>query len=86
MECRGEDIAEVPADAGDGLLAEAELFDHGPVPLDFRGFQVVEQSTALTHHSEQAPATMMVALVDLEVLRQVLDAFGEKRDLYFGRA
>src|SRR5512143_1300525 len=67
------------------LLAEAELLDHCPVALDFRRLQIVEKPSPLSHHPEQPAATVMVALVDLEMLRQVLDPFGEKRDLDLGR-
>ena len=79
----GRNYGEVPL-AREELLAEAKLLDHQPVALDFRRFQVIEQPTSLTYHSEQPSATVMVALVDLEMLRQVLDSFGEEGDLDLG--
>src|SRR6185503_14145676 len=75
----GRNYGEVPL-AREELLAEAKLLDHQPVALDLRRFQIIEQPTSLTYHPEQPSATVMVALVDLEMLRQVLDSFGEKRD------
>src|SRR5436309_2333804 len=65
------------------LFAETELLDHHPVALDVGGLQIVEQPASLTDHSEQPAPTVMVALVHLEVLRQVFDAFGQERDLDF---
>jgi hypothetical protein len=81
----GRNDGEVPL-AREELLAEAKLLDHQPVALDLRRLQVIEQPTSLTYHPEQSAATVMVALMDFEVLRQVLDAFCEKRDLDLGRA
>src|SRR5206468_13102468 len=65
------------------LLAETELLYHRAVTLDVGGLQIVEQPASLTDHPEQAASTVMVALVHLEVLRQVFDAFGQERDLDF---
>src|SRR5260221_8495624 len=66
---------------GRSLFAEPQLLDNHPVPLDVGGLQIVEQPTPLTDHAEQAATAVMVALVHLEMLRQVLDAFGQERDL-----
>jgi hypothetical protein len=81
----GRKYGEVPL-TREELLAEAELLDHCPVALDFGQLQIVEQPSPLTYHPEQPTATVMVALVDFEVLREVLDSFREQRDLDLRRA
>ena len=43
--------------------------------------EVVEQPTPPTDEHEQPTARVMVLLVDLQVLREVVDALGEERDL-----
>src|SRR5882672_9195613 len=72
-------------ETGRDLFAEPQLLDHHPVALDVGGLEIVEQPTTLTDHAEQAATAVVVALVDLEMLRQVLDAFGQERDLDFRR-
>ena len=72
--------------AGRGLLADAELTDHGLVALGIELLEVVEQATPLADQHEEAAARAVVLLVRLEMVRQLADAFTEKRDLYFGTA
>ena len=55
------------------LPAQAELGDEGPVPVDVVASQVVEQTTTSTDEHEQPTARVMVLLVDLQVLREVVD-------------
>src|SRR4051794_39925601 len=66
---------------GSVLPAEAELRDECPVPLDVVASEVVEQSPTLTHEHEQPTAAVMVLLMDLQVLREVVDAPREERHL-----
>ena len=47
--------------------------------------QVTEQITALADEFQQAAAGRMVLLVAAEMFRQISDAVGEQRDLYFRR-
>src|ERR671927_520468 len=68
------------------LPAQTEASDQGPVPLDVVLPDVVEQSAPAAHEHEQSPAAVVVLLVGLEVLGEVVDALGEERDLYLGRA
>src|SRR5712664_1584669 len=77
----GESSGERAACSGRSLLAEPQLFYHHPVALGVRGLQIIEQPTPLTDHAEQAATTVVVALVHLEMLRQIFDAFGQERDL-----
>src|SRR5947209_4447609 len=63
------------------LSPEPEAGDQRPVPLDVVRPHVVEQSTTATDEHQQAPPTVVVLLVRLEVLREVVDPLGEQRDL-----
>src|SRR5688572_22589492 len=42
------------------LLAESELLDHQPIPLDLRQLEIIEQPSPLTDHPEQPTATVMI--------------------------
>jgi len=44
-----------------------------------------EQAPAPAHEHQKPPPTVMVLLVDLQVLGEVVDALGEERDLHLGR-
>src|SRR5690349_15008756 len=47
--------------------------------------QIVEKTTALADHLEEAAARMVVLLVGFEVIGERIDALGEDRNLDFGR-
>src|SRR5680860_1874417 len=64
------------------LSAEAELRDECPVPVDVVAPEVVEQPTTPSDQHEQPTARVMVLLVDLQVLRQVVDPLREERYLH----
>ena len=68
----------------DPLSPQAELGYQGPVALNILAAKVVEETAPLTNHHEQAPATVVVALVESKMLRQVVDALGEQGDLHLG--
>src|SRR5213592_1919265 len=63
------------------LPAQAELANQRAVALEVLLLQVVEQAPALADQHEQAAARMVVLLVVAQVLREVVDALGEQRDL-----
>src|SRR5687768_16529185 len=67
------------------LSAKPELADDLPVPLDVVVLDIVEQATSTTDELHQAPTGVMVALVHLEMLGEVVDAFREDGDLHLGR-
>src|SRR5271170_4387584 len=71
---------------GAPLPPQAELGNERPVPLDVVASEVVEQPTSTTDHHEQTPTGVMVLAVDLQMLRQMVDALREERDLHLGRA
>src|SRR4051794_7632909 len=68
------------------LPAKAELGDECPIPLDVVASEVVEQPPTATDEHQQPTARVMVLLVDLQVLREVVDPLGEDRHLDLGRA
>ena len=68
------------------LLAYLELFDNRAVTVDILALQILKQRTALTDHSKQTAARMVVVLVHLQVLGELVDSLGEDRNLNFGRA
>ena len=64
-----------------GLAADTQFGDQRTVPLDIIAFEVVEQAPTPTDEHQQAPPRVMVLFVGLQVLGEVLDAFGQQRDL-----
>src|SRR5262249_18598989 len=61
---------------------EIELLDQRLVVIGVLVLQVVEEASTLADHLEQATPRMVVVLVQLKVLRESANAFGEKRDLH----
>src|SRR3954469_13205940 len=48
--------------------------------------EIVQQATALPNHDQQSATGMEILLVALQMFRQILDPFGEDRDLNLGGA
>jgi len=63
-------------------LSEFERSDDRSVTLDILRLEIVEKPSAATDHLQQPAPRMIVVLVLLEVLVEVIDALGKKRDLY----
>jgi len=70
---------------GRGSATKAELRNYRAVTLYVIVVQVVEKAATLANHHQQAPAAMVVFLVNLEVFSEVDDTTSEKRDLHLGR-
>src|SRR5262249_34306830 len=68
------------------LLSDPEGIDEPAVPVNALGLEVIEKLPPLADELEQAPTRVMVLGVHLEVLGQVRDALGQKRNLDLGRA
>ena len=68
------------------LAAQAELLNQGLVAIGARTPEIIQQAPPLAHELQQAAAGMMILCVRLEVDRQLIHAFGDQRDLHFGRA
>lgn len=67
------------------LLTDTQLQDQSAVLVDVALGQVREQTLALAYERDERTARGKVFFVGLEVVGQVVDARGEKRDLSFGR-
>jgi len=63
------------------LSTKTQALDQRPVTVDVDVGQVTQQAAALTHQQKQSTTRVVVVLVLLEVLREVLDATREHRDL-----
>src|SRR3954454_21803342 len=68
------------------LPAEAELLDEGAIALEVFALQVVQEPPAAADELQQAAARVVVVLVRPQVLRQLVDALRQHRDLDLGRA
>ena len=63
------------------LLADAEFLNHSFIALDIELFEVVEQAATLADHHQKTPAGSVVLLVRLEMVRELVDAQAQNRDL-----
>ena len=68
------------------LLAQIERVDQLAVGVKIGALQVVKELAAARNHAEQAAAAVMILGVDLEVIREVIDAGRKKGHLDLGRA
>ena len=71
---------------GSVLPAETQFRDQRPVPLDVVALEVAQQPTALTDKHQETSTAVMILLVDLQVLREMVDAPREERYLHLRRA
>src|SRR4051812_37783747 len=66
------------------LAAQAKLADQRAVALEIVLLQVVQETAATTDQHQQAAARVVVMLVLAQVLRQVVDAMRQQRNLDLG--
>ena len=67
------------------LLTEIESFNQSAVSIEVGALEVVKQLAAAGDHTEKAATGVMILGVNLEVVRKVVDAGGQKSNLHFGR-
>lgn len=67
------------------LATQAKLIDQLAISIYIAAFQVIEQFPALTNHLKQSLTRVMIVRVYLEMFRELVDAFGQQRDLDFDR-
>jgi hypothetical protein len=67
------------------LATNAETADQSAVALDISALHVVEQTATLADELHESTASVMIALVNLEVLSEVSDPVCQDRHLDFGR-
>jgi hypothetical protein len=65
-------------------MAQVQAFGNCQVSLVVHFAQICERSAALPNKFEQTTTTRLIFFIDAEVIRQLLDATGEKRNLHFG--
>jgi hypothetical protein len=65
------------------LLPEAEFLDDVLVPLHIGFPQIVKKPPPLADQFEKPSARMMVLLVDLEVIREIVDSIAQDGNLNF---
>jgi hypothetical protein len=68
------------------LVPEAQFLDDLPVSVDIRTLQVVQETATTSDHLEESTTTVVVLLVESEVIGQIVDPLGEQRDLNAGRS
>ena len=64
-----------------GLVTETQLLNELAIRLDVGAPQIVQQSAALAYHLQEATAAVMVLAMRAEVIREIVDALGQYRDL-----
>jgi hypothetical protein len=69
-----------------GLIPQAQFLDDLPVTVDIRALQVIEEAATLSDHLEEATTTVVILFVGAEVLRQIVDALREQRNLNASRS
>ena len=71
----------------ENLLAPQPQFgDDAAIAFDVLAIQVVQQTTPLTNHHQQAATAVMIVFVLAEMIRQVVDPLAEQSHLNLGRA
>ena len=68
------------------LLSESQLLNDFTISLDILLRKIVEQVLSVTNHTEQTSLRVEVLRILLHVLGEGVDAVGEDRNLYLGRA
>jgi hypothetical protein len=63
------------------LVTEPQFLNYQAVRLDIGPPQVVQQSATLAYHLQEAAATVVIFAVLTEMIREVVDALGQDRDL-----
>jgi hypothetical protein len=70
--------------SANGLTTQTQSSDDFVVLLYVRLLQVIEQTSAMRDHLEQAAPRMIVLLMYLEMLGEFVDTLTQERDLYLG--
>ena len=67
------------------LFSETEFSTDCTILFDVSLFELVQQTLSATYHLQKSTTRVVILLVCLEVLSKVVDAFCQKRNLYFWR-
>jgi hypothetical protein len=68
------------------LIPQAQVLDDLAVVVDISALQVVEQTATPSDHLSESTATVVILLMSAEVIRQIVDARAEQRNLNAGRS
>ena len=68
------------------LFAQSEALNQRLIPLHVFASQIGQMAATLAHKLQQTSAGMLIMFVGLQVLDQLIDAFGQQGHLHFGRA
>src|SRR5262245_9316179 len=68
------------------LPAQAQPLDQDAIAILIFAAEVGQQPPAATDQLEQTPARVMIVRMQLQVLDQLVDTFGQQRDLDLGGA
>ena len=67
------------------LVAQFQLFRNGLVAAQILALQIIQQAPALADHHQQPAARAVIFFVGLQMLRQMIDALRQQRDLHVRR-
>jgi hypothetical protein len=62
-------------------VTKPQIGDQLPVLLEVRTPDVIQQTTTLTDHLQQAASRVVILVMRAEMTRQMIDPRGQKRDL-----
>ena len=68
------------------LLADTQPADNADVPLRFDPFEIVQETTSLTNHFQQASPAGEIFLVNTHVFGQLVDSGCQDRNLDLRRS
>ena len=67
------------------LLPDTEPRNNRSIPRHVFFFQIIQQTTTFSDHTQQSPTGMMILGVNLEVFRKIRNFFTQDGDLYLRR-
>jgi hypothetical protein len=65
-------------------ITEPKLLDELAVSIDFRALHVIEEPATLSNELEKPLAAVVILLVRTEMVGEVIDPFGQDRNLHPG--
>lgn len=68
------------------LSTKTKTLDQGAVTVDVDLLQVIEKTTTIADHQQQATTRVVIVLVGLQVLGQIGDTLAQQRNLNLGRS
>ena len=66
------------------LVAQPQVLNQLTVRIDIRPSQIVQEPATLAYHLQEATTTVVIFAVLAEMVREVVDALGQDRDLNLG--